>query len=135
MSHARSMLDTHPRPGGTIATDVLADVLHALDECARTCALCADACLAEDMVDQLRGCIRLNLDCAALCRTTGDVLSRQIAPDVAVLRATLEACIAACAACGTECVSHADMHEHCKVCAESCRRCEDACRSALSAIT
>ncbi len=134
MSHIRSMLDTHPRPGGAIGADVLADVLRALDECARTCALCADACLGEDMVDELRRCIRLNLDCAALCRTTGDVLSRLVEPDSTVLRATLEACVAACTACGTECASHAEMHEHCKVCAESCRQCEDACRRALSAL-
>jgi hypothetical protein len=134
MSHAQAMLDTHPRPAGTVATDVLAEVLHSLDECARTCTLCADACLGEEMVDQLRRCIGLNLDCAALCRAAGDVIARQSEPDPAVLRATREACAAACAACGAECASHADMHEHCKVCAESCQRCEDACRRALSAL-
>ena len=135
MSHARSMLDTHPRPSGTISAEDLADILHALDACARTCTLCADACLGEDMVDQLRRCIGLNLDCAALCRATGDVLSRRIEPDSTVLRATLEACAAACAACGAEGASHADMHEHCKVCAESCQRCQDACRRALAALS
>ena len=29
-----------------------------------------DACLSEDMVDQLRKCIRTNLDCADICDTT-----------------------------------------------------------------
>jgi hypothetical protein len=134
MSHARAMLDTHPRLGGTVPVDVLADVLHALDECTRTCTLCADACLTEEMVDQLRRCIGLNLDCAGLCRATGDVLSRQVEPNQAVLRATLEACAAACTACGAECASHAEMHEHCRVCAESCQRCEDACRRTLAAL-
>jgi hypothetical protein len=134
MSHARSMLDTHPDPAGAVPVDVLADILHELADCAQTCLLCADACLAEDMVDQLRRCIRLNLDCAAICRTTAEVLGRQVEPDTAVVRAVLEACIAACAACGQECASHAEMHEHCRVCAETCQRCEQACRSALDAL-
>ena len=131
MTHARAMLETHPSPAGNLATDALAEVLHHLEECAQTCLLCADACLAEDMVADLRRCIRLNLDCADLCRTTAAVLGRQVAPDPAVVRATLEACRAACEACGTECGSHAGMHEHCRVCAEACQRCAEACAEAL----
>jgi len=135
MSHARIMLDTHPAAGTALAVDVIADVLHALEECAQTCTLCADACLAEDMVAELRRCIRLNLDCAALCRTTAEVIGRQVEPNAAVVRAALEACAAACAACGSECASHADMHQHCQVCADSCRRCEQACRRAIDALS
>jgi len=135
MAHATSMLNTHPAAGGAVAVDTLANLLHELEECAQTCTLCADACLAEDMVAELRRCIRLNLDCAALCRATAEILGRQVEPDTSVLRACLEACAAACAACGSECESHADMHEHCRICAESCRRCEQSCRDALSALS
>lgn len=39
-----------------------------------------------------------------------------------------------CSTCGDECDQHADMHEHCRVCAEACRRCEDACNQVLAAI-
>ncbi|HEU5082374.1 MAG TPA: four-helix bundle copper-binding protein [Acidimicrobiales bacterium] len=131
MTHATPMLETHPSPAGTLPTAALADLLHQLEECAQSCLICADACLAEEMVADLRRCIRLNLDCADLCRTTAAVLSRQIAPDPATERALLEACRAACAACGAECGSHAEMHEHCRVCAEACQRCESACSKAL----
>ena len=134
MTHAKAMLETHPAPAGTLPTDVLAEVLHHLEECAQTCSMCADACLAEDMVAELRRCIRLNLDCADLCRTTASVLGRQVEPDTATVRALLEACRAACAACGNECRSHAEMHEHCRVCAEACRRCEAACRELIASL-
>ena len=134
MTHAQAMLDTHPSPAEALGTEALADVLHHLEECAQTCLLCADACLAEDMVADLRRCIRLNLDCADLCRTTAAVLGRQVSPDPGVLRAVLEACRAACEACGDECGSHADMHEHCRVCAEACQRCEQACAEALKQV-
>ncbi|NKX52271.1 four-helix bundle copper-binding protein, partial [Arthrobacter deserti] len=33
-----------------------------------------------------------------------------------------------------ECGEHADMHEHCRVCAEACRRCEQACSDLLGAL-
>jgi len=36
--------------------------------------------------------------------------------------------------CGEECAGHADMHEHCRVCADVCRRCEQACRELLAAL-
>ena len=135
MTHATSMLETHPSPAGILATDALAEVLHHLEECAQTCMLCADACLAEDMVAELRHCIRLNLDCADLCQTTAAVLGRQVEPDTTVVRAVLEACRTACEACGAECGSHAEMHEHCRVCAEACRRCADACATALKQLS
>ncbi|HEY1119428.1 MAG TPA: hypothetical protein VGE43_17065, partial [Acidimicrobiales bacterium] len=92
MTHARAMLETHPSPAGTLPTDALAEVLHHLEECAQTCTMCADACLAENMVAELRRCIRLNLDCADLCTTTAAVLGRQVEPDAATVRALIEAC-------------------------------------------
>nr|WP_235027785.1 four-helix bundle copper-binding protein [Dietzia maris] len=101
----------------------------------QTCTSCADACLAEEMVADLRNCIRLNLDCADLCATTGKILSRRTGQNLATVKTTLEACRTACAECATECKKHEDMHEHCRVCAEACRKCEQACTELLSAIS
>lgn len=131
MSHAQAMLETHP---ASSSTSGLNDALHALSECAQTCTMCADACLAEDMVAELRRCIGLNLDCAALCEATAAIVARQTEREPAVVRAALEACIAACEACASECDTHAEMHEHCRVCADACRRCADACRGLLAAV-
>nr|MDQ3342689.1 four-helix bundle copper-binding protein [Actinomycetota bacterium] len=100
-------------------------------DCAQACSACADACLGEDMVAELRKCIRLDLDCADVCAATGRVLSRQTAYDPTITTAVLTACAAACKACGDECASHAEMHDHCQVCAEACRRCEQACNALL----
>ena len=36
-----------------------------------------------------------------------------------------------CGACAAECNRHAQMHEHCAVCADACRACEEACEAAL----
>lgn len=133
MTHLTEMLRTHPRRS-TIDRDPLAEVIHTLTSCADICTACADACLGEDHVSDLRRCIRLNLDCADSCRTTANMLLRLTEPDQQVLRAALEACALACRSCAEECARHAEMHEHCRVCAEACRRCEEACQRAVQAL-
>src|SRR3712207_6972397 len=55
---------------------------------------------SEEMVAELRTCIRTNLDCADVCDTTGRVLSRHTGYDANLTRAVLQACAAACKACG-----------------------------------
>jgi hypothetical protein len=127
------MLRTHPQ-GSAVEVDqqALLACIEACFSCAQSCTACADACLGESMLEELVACIRLNLDCADVCAATGNLLSRQTAPDWQLLRAQLEACATACRVCGAECERHADMHEHCRVCAEMCRECEDSCRRLLA---
>lgn len=122
----QQMLQAHPQKSA-MDQSVLLECVTACLECAATCTSCADACLGEQSIQSLVRCIRLNLDCATVCRATGTVLTRQTAPERAVIQAQLRACIEACHACGQECERHAGHHEHCRVCAESCRRCEAAC--------
>ena len=128
------MLDAYPKDLGNVDRETLAECIDACFECAQTCTACADACLSEDMVADLAKCIRTDLDCADICATTGNVLSRHTGYDVALTRAVLQACATACRSCGDECVRHADMHAHCRICAEACRRCEQACDALLSVL-
>lgn len=128
-----AMMQTHPA-SITLDRQLLARAVDAAAECAQVCTSCADACLSEEMVADLRKCIRTNLDCADICATTVRVLSRHTGYDATITRAQLEACIAACRSCGDECEQHAEMHEHCRVCAESCRACEAACSELLATL-
>jgi hypothetical protein len=129
-----SMLETYPK---SINLDraKLAAALDALIACGEACTACADACLSEDRVADLTKCIRTNLDCADICAATARVLSRHTGYDANVSRSLLEACATACKACGDECASHADMHEHCRICADACRTCERACRDLLATMS
>src|SRR3546814_1926237 len=43
----------------------------------QACTACADACLGEQMVQQLTQCVRLNQDCADACAATGAVATRR----------------------------------------------------------
>ncbi|PFG45005.1 hypothetical protein ATJ97_0286 [Georgenia soli] len=127
------MMETYPAEIN-LDRELLARTVEALVSCAQACTACADACLSEDMVAELRKCIRTNLDCADVCDTTARVLSRHTGYDANVTRALLQACVQACRSCGDECESHAEMHEHCRICAEACRACEQACEDLLAAV-
>ena len=124
------MLRTNPEPPFAPA-DPLSACIHACVECAQACTACADACVAEHN-RALGRCIRINLDCADLCTAASRVLSRLFAPDLGVIRMTLQLCAAACDACTYECSQHAASHAHCDVCAAACRRCTNACQALLA---
>jgi hypothetical protein len=129
--HVQQMISTHPDVrGGT--NDALLRAIEATLDCAQACTSCADACIAEQAVAELRQCIRLNLDCADLCAASAAIASRRTGSNEVVIRQTLQACAMACRLCGEECARHAVQHEHCRVCADACRACEQACDEAVA---
>ena len=126
----KEMIATHPDVRGSVNQELI-EAIDAAYACAQTCTSCADACLAEQTVAELRQCIRFNLDCADVCAATATLGNRRTGSNEEVIRKMLDACIAACRICGAECQRHAATHEHCRICADSCRECEAACQGAL----
>ncbi|MEJ1202720.1 MULTISPECIES: hypothetical protein [unclassified Streptomyces] len=62
-------------------------------------------------------CIEERFACVQACTACADAcLSEGMVGDLAK-------CIRAGMDCADPCAGHADMHEHCWVCAEACRRC------------
>jgi hypothetical protein len=120
----------------TLATDAetLARCIDAFLACAAACTACSAACLAEEGVADLRDCIATDDVCAEVCTATARVAARIAKGSWDVLRAQLEACLVACQRCGADCRQHADMHDHCRACAEACERGETAARTLLDAI-
>ncbi|MGN9780939.1 four-helix bundle copper-binding protein [Nonomuraea sp. ZG12] len=130
----REMIETYPADIN-LDRERIAATVGALIDCAQACTACADACLSEGDVDDLRKCIRTNLDCADICDTTARVLSRHTGYDANISRAQLQACVQACVSCAEECGRHSRTHEHCRVCADQCRACEQACRDLLAVMS
>jgi hypothetical protein len=129
----RALFRSHPdKPPHA---DAMSRTIDACFSCVETCTACADACLSEGDVDHFIACIRLNLDCAAVCAATGNIMSRaNKAGHRQLLEAQLATCIAFCRACATECARHGEIHRHCRVCAEACTACAEACNDMLSAM-
>ena len=126
----QQMIKAHPNVHGDLS-EPLVKCIEECFECKQICISCADACLAEDSVNELKQCIRLNLDCADVCDSTGALVSRRTGSNQIVLRGALELCALACRTCAEECERHAQTHEHCRICAESCRSCQTACERAM----
>ena len=133
MQTVQATLQSHPaKPAHP---DAMSRCIEACFTCAGTCTACADACLSERQIDELLACIRINLDCAAICSATGSVVARSKAgASRQVLEGQLAVCIAACRACGEECRRHAASHEHCRICADACEDCATACNEMLAAL-
>ncbi len=89
-------------------------------ECATECNHCAVACLEEKEVQHLTQCIRLDLECAVICRASAELMTSGSAYSPQIC----ELCAAICNACAEKCEQHANMGmEHCRECAEACRAC------------
>lgn len=96
--------------------------------CATACDHCATSCLNEQDVQMMARCIRLDMDCAQICRLAASYMSK--GNDFA--GAICNMCAEICEACGEECAQH--QMEHCQQCAEACRRCAAECRRMASGV-
>jgi hypothetical protein len=104
-------------------------LIETLNNCATECSHCAMSCLEEKDVKMLTACIKLNIDCAEVCRMTASLLSRGSEHGIHLLAE----CAEICNACGTECKEHSHM-EHCRKCAEVCFNCAEECTSLSTSI-
>ena len=109
--------------------------MSTMQECIEACSaasmaatMCADADGGEGMGR-----------CASMCMNTADVamatmrmMMRPAGYDMTVMSSMMTACMAMGEACAAECGAHADMSEHCRICAAACRAMADACSRAMS---
>ena len=93
--------------------------------CAAVCNHCAVSCTQEKDVTMMARCIRLDMECAATCYATAQLMSLGSSYAIQVC----SVCADICDACAAECGKHSN--EHCQECAEICKQCADACRKML----
>jgi hypothetical protein len=101
--------------------------IEACLECVEACSYCASSCLQEKDVDHMAQCIRLDLECAAICRAAADLMTYGSQHANAVC----QVCADICHACAEECEKH--NMEHCRQCAIICRNCAEECLSMAAA--
>lgn len=96
--------------------------------CAAACDHCAVACLVEHRVSLMARCIRLDMDCAQICRLAAAYMAR--GSEFAGL--LCNACAEVCEACAEECGQF--QMDHCQRCAQACQRCAAECRRMASGV-
>lgn len=95
--------------------------IEACHVCAAYCERCATSCLKEDDVEQMAECIRLDMQCAQICRLVASFM----ALDSEYAKPLCRLCADICNACGDECAKH--EADHCQECARACHRCAKEC--------
>ncbi|GEO41903.1 hypothetical protein GGE65_005805 [Skermanella aerolata] len=103
----------------------------SMDECIRNCTECHTICMKTvthclgvggKHADQ--GHIRMLLDCAQICATSADFMTR----GSPLHRLTCGACAEICQQCANDCERMAGGDQQMLQCVEMCRRCSASCR-------
>ena len=103
-------------------TEKANNLIVTLNYCATQCNNCVMECLAEQDVKSMANCIKIDLDCAEICRTVSSFLSRSSNH----AQHLMKECIEICTNCAIQCEQHSHL-EHCRKCAEVCRICIAEC--------
>ena len=103
----------------------------SMDECIRNCTECHTICMKTvthclgvggKHADQAH--IRMLLDCAQICATSADFMTR----GSPLHRLTCGACAEICQQCADDCERMAGGDQQMLQCVEMCRRCAASCR-------
>ena len=78
--------------------------------------------LQEQGVKAMVSCVQINRDCASICWTASQFMSR----DSEYAKQICNVCADICETCAEECERYTDM-DHCQQCAQVCRRCAEEC--------
>lgn len=129
---AMQMMEMHQKDRSMTGVDmtVLQECIEACSACEQACTMCAGSMTGEDMAR-----------CAAMCLNTADManammrtMMRPNGMHLDAMMAMLEAMVVMSTACAEECMTHADMSDDCRLCAEACRQCAMSCQSMIDAV-
>lgn len=130
MADMMKSMPTAQTPSTGMRMSMMQECMEACSAASMAATMCADADGGEGMGR-----------CASMCMNTADVamammrmMMRPGGYDMGVMTAMMQACMAMGEACAAECGQHAEMSEHCRVCASACRAMVDACRSTMSSM-
>jgi len=98
-------------------------LLEMLVACAAECTHCWHECLRDQDVQNMTTCIRLNIDCAAIC----SLASSFVSGNSGFTENILTVCSTICDSCADQCGQHSK--EYCRRCESICRRCAVLCRT------
>jgi|GEM_PF-2964738 len=133
-SIARQIIDVHPTGFGVIDRKKLDAAIGLSQQASQAASICADACLNEGMIKDMRECVRACLDCADVVDAAVRALSRHAGWRESAAPAILGAAVAVLGVCAHETARHASMHMHARLTSEICRKAERACTELLESL-
>ncbi len=95
---------------------MMQECIEALSAGMQACVMCADADAGEGM----GRCGALCANCADMCDTMMRMMLRVNGWDMQVMSSMMQSTMMMARACSAECMMHAEMAEHCRMCAMAC---------------
>lgn len=133
-SIARQIVDVHPTGFGLIDRKKLDAAISTLQAASQAASICADACLNEGQIKDMRECVRACLDCADIVDAAVKTLSRHAGWEQSAAPTIIKAAVAVLDACAHESARHASMHMHARLTSETCRKAQQACQDLLDSL-
>jgi len=109
----------------------------AMQECIEACSMAAMAatmCADSDAGMDMAKCSSMCMNMMDVATTTMRMMMRPMGYDMMSMRAMMMACIEMGKACSAECMMHADMDEHCRMCAKACDAMVMACEKLVNSM-
>ena len=94
-----------------------------MQECVEACSMvsmAATMCADSDTGADMARCSSMCMNMADVATTMMRMMMRPMGMDQMSMRAMMMACVEMGKACSAECMMHADMDEHCRMCAKAC---------------
>jgi hypothetical protein len=118
-----SMMSTESM-GMTMDMKLMQECIEACSAAEQAALMCADAG-SGDMGRMMSMCANT----ADMTNTMMRMMMRPVGYDAASMMGMLEATMMMCRACADECMTHAEMSDHCRMCAEVCTNAVAACEA------
>ncbi len=132
MNSAMQMMQMHEKDMSSMGMDMamMQECMEACSACEQACTMCSNAMTGDGMAT-----------CMGRCANTADMtnmmmrmMMRPNGMHKEAMMAMLQATITMCGACAEECMTHADMSDDCRMCAEACRQCAMACQKMMDSM-
>jgi len=131
MDMMKDAMSTGEMPMQGMDAAMMQECLEALSACVQACLMCADADAGEGM----GRCAAMCANCADVCDTMMRMMLRMRGMDRVVMTSMMQTTIAMCRACSAECMQHAEMSEHCRMCAMACDQCAAAMEKMMGSMS
>lgn len=108
-----------------------------MQECIEACSaasMAATMCADSDTGADMARCSSMCANTADVATTTMRMMLRPAGYEAMSLRSMLLACAETGRACAAECAMHADMDEHCRMCAKACDAMVMACEKVMTSM-
>jgi hypothetical protein len=116
MDMMKGAMSSTEMPMKNLDPAMMQECIEAVVACSQACIMCADA----DAMEGMGRCAAMCANCADVCDTMTRMKLRVNGWDMQVFGSMMQTTIEMCRACSAECMKHAEMSEHCRMCAMAC---------------